>query len=135
MKKLGKHLCQCLFCKNCGIAGHSSLEVKSNTVSAKNLTKVLTVALKDKKISRNNMKKSLHFKQSGLNKRQNKARKISNRLHWDRCGTQKSMMRFIYVLSIIQIYNYFSFVLSIVPKRVVLFVLKKKILSFLKYLC
>ena len=72
MKKLGKHLCQCLFCKNCGIAGHSLLEVKSNTVSAKNLTKVLTVALKDKKISRNNMKKSLHFKQSGLNKRQKK---------------------------------------------------------------
>ena len=68
MKKLGKHLCQALFCESCGITGHSSLEVKSNTDFAKNLTKVLTVALKDKKISRNNMKESLHFKQSRLNK-------------------------------------------------------------------
>ena len=96
MKKLGKHLWQGLFCENCGITGHSLLEVKSNTDTAKHLTKVLTVPLKDKKSSRNNMKESLHFKQSRLNyiKCQEKALKISNRLYWDRFGTQKSMMRF-----------------------------------------
>ena len=128
MKKLGKHLWQGLFCENWGITGLSSLEVKSNTDTAKHLTKVLTVALKDKKSSHSNMKESLHFKQLCLNyiKCQGKALKISNRLYWDRFGTQKSMMRFKYVLSIIQIYNYFSFVFSIVSKKVMLLKGSKK---------
>ena len=77
------------------------------------------------------MKENLHFKQSRLdcinNQKQKRTHKIS--LYWDRCvsvgvdvsiGVDVALTTDdeVYVLCIIKICSYFSFVFSVVPKKV-----------------
>ena len=68
-----------LFCECCGNTDHSLCKIKLFRV------KVLIVALKDKRTSDDDMKRSLHFKQSLLNyinnqNQQQKTQKISTLL-------------------------------------------------------
>ena len=65
-EKLGKRLCRGLFCKSCAKTYHSLFEI-SQSCFARNLTKVLFAALKDKKALTTVMKENLCLKQLRLN--------------------------------------------------------------------
>ena len=86
------------------------------------LPKVLIAALKYKKGSRNDMKENLNFKQSRLNYINNQKQKQQKKEHLRLFSVEVDIVVKIddetYVLSIIKIYSYFSFLFSVVPKKV-----------------
>ena len=73
-EKLEKHLWRGLFCESCGITYRNLLEIQQSCF-ARNLTKVLFAALKDKKALTTVVKENLRFKQLQLNYLNNQKKK------------------------------------------------------------